>query len=196
VLSTQADVNNQTVSVNPGIYSWTTGSLAWSPDGRYLIDAFSLLGILHPAGAPSPTAAGLNAVGWEGAPNLSIRDPALQGLLASLSANASHREQLQDDIAWSPDGRILAAIPESNASNSSDTTSGKPASVTFYDSSTGRSLGTLEPQPNSQVSATPIIGSSSFLRWSTSGSHVLLFSAQLATITIWGPSMLPKSTSR
>ncbi len=198
-LSTQGEVNNQTVPVTPGVFSWSTGLLAWSPDGNDIIDTVDLFGLLQPGNEPRPTAAGIQAMGWEGAPTLRVRDAAQQQLLAELSANPSHGDQLSDALAWSPNGRFLAEMPESNAGSS---VSGNPTSppVTFYDSTTGTGLVQRQPQASSHASAGSPAGISWFvpfalLSWSPDGSHFLVFSASLGTVTIWGPTLLPKSSS-
>jgi hypothetical protein len=184
---------------SPYIYSSYTAFLAWSPDGRYLIDSFSLHAIVHPAGEPVPTAAELNQLlGQQSAPTMPIHDPAQQRLYAALtSISNSGNAVFNDNIAWSPSGHILAAIPYEISTNP---TSGSPysAPVTFYDSATGKTVGTLQPASKSHISVTggaasPYLNSDSLLRWSASGAHLLAYSAQLNTISIWGPSRLPRS---
>jgi Tol biopolymer transport system component len=120
-----------------------------------------------------------------------IRDPALQRLLTSLNASTGQGGQALIDVAWSPNGRVLAAVPEENSTNGG----AAPAPVTFYDSATAKTLGTLQPQPSTAVTQSAGAGSFYFLRWSADGSHVLVYSRQLDTITIWGPSVLPRSAS-
>jgi hypothetical protein len=193
LLSTQAFVNNQTVSISPGVYSWGTTFVAWSPDGRYLINPLSLVALLHPAGQPHPTAAELRALGWEETPSLAIPGPAFQQLLNSLPRLAALGRQAQVDMAWSPNGRILAAIPDvgpTDAANLYNPNINVPR-VTLYDSVTGNLLETLPTLPSSNAPANSSISSSSFLQWSADGSHLLVFNDQLDTITVWGPSRLP-----
>ena len=130
-------------------------------------------------------------------PNIAIRDPALQGLFVSLTASANTGGHLLDDIAWSPNGRVLAAIPDDISNNLTGGGAGS-STVTFYDCATGKTIGTLRPQASSHISAPegfadPNLISISLLRWSADGSHVLVYSDQLGTITVWGPGMLPQS---
>jgi WD40 repeat protein len=169
----------------PGVYTLLTPILPWSPDGRFLITSIDLDGVLHPLGKPNPPPRELKAMSEETAPSVAIRDPALQRLLASLNDNNS-----VDDIAWSPNGRVLAA---SMGDNSLTTANGSTTSapVIFYDCATGRTIGTLQPQPAAHVPLNQALGAN--LLWSSDGSHFLTYSALLNTITIWGPSMLPKS---
>ena len=195
--------NNSPVTINPGVYMWDTafavqspdGFLAWSPDGHYLIDSVALLGIVHPAGELRPTPAGLQALGLTNAPDMPIRDRGLQQLLTSLPASTTAADQPIDYVAWSPNGHVLAAIPEINPSSFSGGIANTPA-VTTYDCATGRIVGTLRPQGDSQIAVNQIptsfyLGSSSLLRWSADSSHLLVYSATLDTITIWGPGQLP-----
>ena len=154
---------------------------------------------MHPAGKPSPSASELNLVGRHSAPNVAIRDPALQRLLVSLTSSANSGGHPLDEIAWSPNGHVLAAIPDDISSNLTGG-SANSVPVTFYDCATGRTIGTLQPQSHADIStnegfADPYIISISLLRWSADGSHVLVYSDQLDTITVWSLSMLPQSAS-
>jgi hypothetical protein len=191
------DINNSPVSVNPGVYVWSSTFAVWSPDGRYLIDSVVLLGTVHPAGLPVPTAAGLKAFGWERLANIGIRDPAMQRLLASLQSSGGNFQPL-DYVAWSPNGRVLAALPEQPAGNPASLGNGAPGTVTMYDSATGRTLRTLSTGLNARVTSNDLsngryLGSTSFLLWSADGSHLLDYFDLSDTITIWGPGALPKA---
>jgi WD40 repeat protein len=124
-------------------------------------------------------------VGLEGAPNLAERDRALQRLLTSLHTSTEQGGQSAVAVAWSPSGRVLAAIPSPSFPSESTAST----AVTFYDSATGKTLAVLRPQVNSDISTS----SGLILCWSADGSHVLFYSAQLGTITIWGPGMLPRT---
>jgi len=193
--SNSTDVDNSPVTVTPGVYSWSSSFVAWSPDGRHLVDAVSLLGTVHPAGEPIPTTTGLQAFGWEHLGNVGIRDRAMQSLLASLRPGAFG--QSFDHLAWSPNGRILAAIPEGGSAANS---TGEPTSqsVTLHDSATGRPLGALRTGLNARVTANDLstdryLSSTSVLLWSADGTHLLVYDDQAGTITIWGPGVLPKA---
>jgi hypothetical protein len=172
----------------PGAYTWLTSALAWSPDGRYLIESFYLYGLLHPVGEPSPPNRELKAMNLESAPTVGIRDHALQHLLTSLDT-----ANWFDDIAWSPNGHVLAASPYGPSTAASEGSSVEP--VTLYDCVTGRALGSLQPPPDSKAPALPG-GLGSQLLWSSDGSHLLLYSVILGTIAIWGPHLLPTSARR
>jgi hypothetical protein len=182
---------------DPYIYISNTAFLAWSPDGRYLIDSVLLRGIVHPAGEPIPPAFELNeAFPQLTAPIVPVRDPAEHHLYVLLTASANQGDMALDNIAWSPNGRMLAAIPDEIASIGTTGSTTSPP-VTLYDCASGKTLGTLQPAPiaNAPASEGSVVLSSSLLRWSPTGSHVLLYSDQLDTITIWGPKTLPPSAS-
>ena len=128
-----------------------------------------------------------------------VLNPAEQQLLTSLTTNPSHGDQPNDALAWSPNGRILAAMPQRNEPTSPAAHLTSPP-VTFYDSATGKALVQLQPQPDSQGTTGFGTGISwnvpfTLLYWSPNGSHFLLFSAVLGTVTIWGLSKLPQRSS-
>ena len=142
-------------------------------------------------GEPVPAPGELNLLlGQQSAPTMLIRDPAQQDLYVALttSSNSTNGASV-DDIAWSPNGRIVAGIPDMVSSSD---TSGSSASapVALYNSSTGKVVRTLQPPSTSRISANSNAGANSLLRWSADGSHLLVYSDQLDTITIWGPSSL------
>ena len=157
----------------------TTSFPAWSPDGRYLVDSVTLQSALQSPGAPS--AAG---PGPSGLPNQVIRDPALQRLVNSLRAGQSQDTQPFIEVAWSPSGRMLAAIPDVTGPD------GGALPVTLYACASGTVLGTLNPKANPAVPDNSQV-TDSFLTWSSDGSHLLVYSGPLATITIWNRDALP-----
>jgi hypothetical protein len=194
------------VGSTTGVYVWTTelpfaspdGFLTWSPDGRYLIDSVSLFMTQRPVGRQSPTTSILQDMDLTGAPNGPIRDPALQKVFLSLATVQSFGFLPTDYVAWSPNGHLLAAISEFALPGSSG---GAPIvpTVRIYNCVTGQLLATEVPQANAQLSlgqltARVYLGASTFLRWSADGSHVLVFSSALDTITIWGPGQLPRGS--
>jgi WD40 repeat protein len=71
-------------------------------------------------------------------------------------------------VAWSPDGRILAAYAV-----------GKP--VTLYDAATGRKLLSLPPPPR-QIFLQGIVG---ILRWSPDSSSLLLSGEEWGAVALW-----------
>jgi hypothetical protein len=192
-LYTEGFVNGSSVPIHPGIYTQQTAFATWSPDGRYLIDSVSLFGIVHPAGEPKPTAAGLHTLGFDTRPNLPIRDRALQNALASLNPGSnSGGQEIEDldEIAWSPSGQVLATFSDPVVDGQTSS-----APVTLYDSATGKTLETLQPSSSaSEVSANSDYNLST-LYWSADGTHLLAYSDQQQTITIWGPITPPQGAS-
>ncbi|HEX9412760.1 MAG TPA: hypothetical protein VF916_04595, partial [Ktedonobacterales bacterium] len=88
----------------PGVYELTGAFAAWSPDGRYLLDAVAPEGLLELPGTPPPTQDQLNAYGIDGVPLLPLRDAGLaQALRAVNPVNP-----VGTFITWRPDGRVLA----------------------------------------------------------------------------------------
>jgi WD40 repeat protein len=100
------------------------------------------------------------------------------------------------NVSWNPNGHVLASMPGVSGVNPT----GEPMSesVTFYDSTTGRLLGTLRTDLSTRVTANDLspdgyMGSTSDLVWSADGSHLLVYDDQAGTITIWGPGALPQA---
>jgi hypothetical protein len=191
------------VGSTTGVYAWTTdlpiasspGFLTWSPDGRYLIDSVSLFMTQRPVGRPNPTTSILQQMSLPGAPNGPIRDRALQRVFLSLATVQSNGFLPTDYVDWSPNGQLLAAVDEFGLPGSSG---GAPIvpSVSVYSCATGQLLATLKPEVNARISlqqltANAYLGSTTLLRWSPDGSHVLVFSSLLDTITIFGAGQLP-----
>ncbi|MGH2514694.1 MAG: hypothetical protein ACRDHP_03480, partial [Ktedonobacterales bacterium] len=85
------------------------------------------------------------------------------------------------DVAWRPDGRVLAAYGIS-------TTVGIIQQVTLYDCATGHVLASLNPLLG-QGALDGFNGG--LLRWSPDGAHLLAYARASATLTIWGRGRLP-----
>src|SRR5262249_24453570 len=99
--------------------SWSATFVAWSPDGRYLVDGMTLFGLLKPPGQGFPSASSLILTRLNQVPLLPLRDQALLKVVDTATA-----------VAWSPDGQVLAA---SQAGRSLD----------VYACRTGRKLASL-----------------------------------------------------
>jgi WD40 repeat protein len=156
------------------IYTWTTTFSTWSPDGRYLVDAISEIARLQPNGEPQPSLDALQAMGADRMPIFPLRDAALQHLTRGLTYDLPG-PGLQ--LAWRPDGRVLAVF------GSGDT-------VQLFDCTSGRFLKTLAAEDGSPApSATSQLV---VLRWSPDGSHLLLVGPAMDTLAIWGPAQLPR----
>src|SRR5438874_241609 len=85
------NTQNGSVSTNvPGIYTWHTFFVAWSPDGRYLVDSFFLEGQLQPLDHPVPSRQMVVNLHMQQLPIMKVRDMALQHLLLTLNASSSN----------------------------------------------------------------------------------------------------------
>jgi WD40 repeat protein len=139
--------------------SWSTTFAAWSPDGRYLVDGMTLFGLFKPPGQRFPSPSTLVRTRMNQVPLLPLRDTALLTVVESTRA-----------VAWSPDGRLLAAAYP-----------GK--SVELYECRSGRRLASLVlPNQGTASFAAPMV-----LRWSTDGSHVLVASLWQGMTILWEP---------
>ena len=165
----------------PGVYTLSAAFVAWSPDGRYLLDVIIPEGLLELPTTPPPTQDQLNAYGVAGVLFLPLRDAGLaQALRTVVPKNLASTA-----LAWRPDGRALAVYAPENLF--------APHPLIIYDCATGRQLTSLLPPAVSETSrATSLIGQSILLRWSPDGSHFLLFALALGQVVVWGPDKLPR----
>lgn len=166
----------------PGVYTLSAAFVAWSPDGRYLLDVIIPEGLLELPTTPPPTQDQLNAYGVAGVLFLPLRDAGLAQALRAL--NPINR--VGTSLAWRPDGRVLAAYAPENVF--------APHPLIIYDCATGRQLAALLPPAVSETSRnTSLIGQSTILlRWSPDGTHLLLFALALGQVVVWGPDQLPR----
>jgi hypothetical protein len=161
----------------PGIYQWSGTLEAWSPDGRYLLDAIEPGLLLVPPGTPLPTQDELTAHFIFSPWLLPVRDA---GLLRVLHTASPHNPA-GTAIAWRPDGRALAAYAPENVF--------APHPLLIDGCATGRQLAALLPPAAAASAALP--GRFILLRWSPDGSHLLLFALALGQVVVWGPQQLP-----
>jgi WD40 repeat protein len=159
---------------------WNTSFTAWSPDGHYLIDALGLAARLGADPLSPAEQRGLAALQLDAIPLLGMRDPALQQLTRAIPRDSSDPNARQVAVAWRPDGRMLAAY-------SLAPTGPMGISVALYDTASGQKIASLLPLANIGNS----LSTTTILRWSPNGSHLLLVSAPLGTISLWGPDDLP-----
>ena len=156
----------------PGIYVWATFFTAWSPDGRYLATQISLLGRVTWPGQQPPSSQSLVALGAVSLGTLPARDRAFKTLADSLPVTQNGSISL--NIAWRPDGHVLATYDSGN--------------VDLYDCVTGQKLASLVPN---QGNSLDLSGTQGVLRWSPDGSHLLLSSSTWGPVALWGPDQLP-----
>ncbi len=84
-------------------YAWSTDFAAWSPGGRYLVDGIGLSGLVQPSGRLFPGYKAFITSRIVQAPLLPVHDATFLQVIQASTA-----------IAWSPDGRILAAYSARN----------------------------------------------------------------------------------
>jgi hypothetical protein len=147
-----------------GLSVWSTNFEAWSPDGRYIIDSISQVGLMKPTNRLVLDAQALEQMRRSNMPLLPAHDVALLQV-----ANTS------SEIAWRPDGRIMAAFNYYNT-------------VNLYDCVTGRKIASLPLTFRDQ----PLAGNVALLRWSPNGTHLFLSSAWGGAISLWGPDQMPR----
>lgn len=165
-----------------GVYSFETDFLAWSPDGRSLVDAVHQVGRLPARASGVPSQQELSGLGLAGAPFFPLRDIAVESVEEQMHGNG------QVALAWRSNGIYVATQPLLSYLDAGANSDPARHVVVLYDCFTGDTAGVLTPES----SGAPYSGTPSMLRWSPDGSHLLLYDTNLAAITIWGPSLLPK----
>jgi len=143
-------------------YAWSTDFAAWSPGGRYLVDGIGLSGLVQPPGRLFPGYKAFIASRIMQAPLLPVHDATFLQVIQAATA-----------IAWSPNGRLLAAY---NARNIVD----------LYDCTNGRKLASL--LIHSSYAAPPV--GAIAMRWSPDGSRLLLSSVPWGLVYLWSPEQL------
>lgn len=157
------------------LYLFQSTFAAWSPDGRYVVDNLSMGGLLIPAGQPAPSRAVLRAVQLDQAPQLPVRDAALQQALAhDLPLPVSLANNPPSDtvpLAWRPDGKVLAILTEGNG-------------YILRSAATGHVLSTVRfiQLPPSDLSPPGAFGTQNTPLWSPDGTHLLLPSLALVDV--------------
>jgi hypothetical protein len=144
------------------MYTWSTDFAAWSPDGRYLVDGIGVSGLLQPPGQLFPSHKALVASGVDQAPLLPIHDAVLLSVITNATA-----------LAWSPNGRILAAYSSGNI-------------VTLYDCANGHKLASWLVQTKVPAPLAHAV----VMRWSPDGAYLLLSSVPWGLISLWSVAHL------
>ncbi len=170
----------------PGVQTFSTGFIAWSPDGA-IVSLVALNGWrFEPQAQQTPSAQTLEDFGLADAPVLPIRDQALAQILSQSPATHPNVAGIVSTVAWRPDGRFLASPittqPDADPNNPD------PAhhQVVIYDTSSGKLIAHLH------ITIAPGGANAGvFLQWSPDGSHLAYFDASLGVLVIWGPSQLP-----
>jgi WD40 repeat protein len=133
-------------------------------DERCTGDGIALFGLLKPPGRlfPSPDTLGISKMNQ--ALLLPVHDRAFLKVIDTATV-----------LAWSPNGRVLAAY-----------SGGK--SVDLYDCISGDRFASLVLQSKDAASPADAL----LLFWSPDGSHLLISSVLWGLVTLWGPDQLPK----
>jgi WD40 repeat protein len=147
------------------VYTWRTSFAAWSPDGRYLVDGLGLSGSLAPPDRPFPSRKVLQTFNLDQTPILPLRDAAMFEVIESASMNGTDTALT---LAWSPNGRMLAAYKAGNT-------------VALYNSTNGHKLASFALPGKSAAPPADAVT----LRWSPDGSHLLLSSVSWGLISFW-----------
>jgi hypothetical protein len=174
---------------------------AWSPDGHeLLVPIYSFVGALGKLPTPGgKTVQGACPPGKYGADlaQLPLHDAALGAVLQTLVPavqDTSGRPPVQSSgpqaaqVAWSPDGRYLAAQPQAYFGEN-------PVVFFIYDTSTGQVVGTISQAPF--LAAIPLnqrgrdqsINVDSF-SWSADGRHLLARDTFDHVTLVFGPKSL------
>ena len=166
---------------------YDTQFVAWSPDSRYLLDVSLEAALTGNTGLTPPSAQTLQTLNLTAAPALAPRDAALRQLLATLNAESATQNYALGALAWSPDGKLLAAV--TSASGRAVSADRATVTISVMDCATGKTLKTLVAH-----AAVNNTGSDfdSFVRWSPDGKRLLYFSDILGSLTTWGPGQVPQ----
>lgn len=160
----------------PGVYAWNTAFVAWSPDGRYIADGIDIAGQLVIPGIPSMNQQALQALQAASLPVLPIRDKGMEQIAKGLKApTITPPGSLAENVAWRPDGRVIAVIDSSNH-------------IDLYNCASGYLLTRL-PLP---VGIASDIGGTIVLRWSPDGTRLLASGPMIGIGVLWGPGQLPR----
>jgi WD40 repeat protein len=154
------------------VYTWRTSFAAWSPDGRYLVDDLGLSGPLAPPDRPFPSRKVLQAFNLDQAPILPMRDAAMFEVMESAGINGTDTALT---LAWSPNGRMLAAYKAGNT-------------VALYNSTNGHKLASFALPGTSAAPPADAVA----LRWSPDGLHLLLSSVASDLVSLWKVEHLPR----
>ncbi|GAC1397348.1 MAG: hypothetical protein NVS4B12_05420 [Ktedonobacteraceae bacterium] len=95
------------ITFEPGIFVWDVDFIAWSPDGRYLINDAFLAARLEPPGYPRPDQKTLVAFHMENLPILPVRDAALLSALKLISSAHTIGTFYHMIVSWSPNGQLM-----------------------------------------------------------------------------------------
>jgi hypothetical protein len=171
------DVSNPS---GPNTWKYYAAYGAMTPDGQYLIAPIIHRYNVAPPGQPGGTDTNV--------PTLPLRDAALRAVFGAATASQNTGGSGTANVAWRPNGRVLAAqlIP------AGDTTPAHHA-VIIYACATGKIVAALTPLADAaHALSAPASDAFAPLQWSPDGTHLLLLDPALGTLTVWGPTQLPR----
>jgi hypothetical protein len=186
-----SDATGQPNTAVPGVPLFQTAFVAWSPDGRYLLDAGLSSVVNTPAGMPAASPQTLATLKLDNAVALPVRDAAmalaLKRMAQESASHALNQTQGSGTVAWSPDGKLLAEVtgmktPQQDQDYATVT-------ISIVSCATGKTLATLTA--HAAVNQTGI-GDNEYMRWSPDGKRLFYFSDSLGSLTTWGPGLLPQ----
>jgi hypothetical protein len=184
-------VNPVTFNQLPGLFTLTPTFTTWSPGGRYLLlPNFSAL-VVRLKGAPAPQPSILQTAGLAQASQVAARDAALNNQFADFAPASPESFVPPDALAWSPNGKLLAAAQDVTGDPSA-----RDQQVTLRDTGTGKIVATLMPaaspqyplelNPTTLGTTLPLnLQAHPQLQWSADGSRLFLLNPTLGTISIW-----------
>lgn len=145
-VSTLNSFNN--VAVTPPATVAAFQFVAWSPDGTYLLQAFTNAVRLQPTGLPVPGPQQLAQLGLTSSLVAPLHDRTLDTLLNHASASAGQGRGPGGDFAWSPDGKLLATYSGDHYSDGANA-----GQALVYDAATGQVKQTFTIQETSNAEA-------------------------------------------
>ncbi len=160
----------------PGIFVWNVDFLAWSPDGRYLINGAYLAARLEPQGHPKPDKQTLIAFHLENLPVLPVRDSALLNALLQLRASQTVGSMFQLMVTWAPNGQYMI------------TTAYGFAKKTLYSTKRGFPVATLmapKTDGSGGLSSHNSYYAFSFPNWSPDSTHLMAQDPGTSAVVVW-----------
>jgi sugar lactone lactonase YvrE len=174
----------------PGVPVFQNNFVAWSPDGRYLLDAAQSSVLITPSGVQGPSFETLQKFQLDSALGLPVRDAAMQAVMEAMahpSAQRGGNTGSTGTIAWSPDGKLMAMVATTSAPQGDQDYA--TTTISILSCATGKTLATLKA--HAAVNQTGI-GGNEYLAWSPDGKRLFYFTDQLGSLTTWGPGLLPQ----
>ncbi len=176
--------NIQTI---PNLYLWNTSVAAWSPDGRYFYAPLTVNRRIQLPGTPAAAANVPHELEADSGVTISPHDAAQAALYPTLLATGETDLEYSEgflpatDVAWQPDGRVLAAQPLIGSTQNVTT-------LTLYNCANGKIIQKLTHDTQGteifQDNTGTRVGDP-LVRWSRDGAHLALADPAFGTITLW-----------